>query len=399
MMYLVLCAAGAALFFIFMIWSIILKKGKRAVTSVFAVIFLAASVFCGMSYFGGADSAVKKPKEIAEYCGGSLDELINATKLDFENVSEDIYESEGVSVCLREGKIIYVDLTSHKYMLNGFSGDFSSENTVYKGEKTLKSLRDMLKETGFSEFSAKYAGIEFIDGDEADIYAYDSKGRTFVFSFDENGGGKNIRYFPDPKFTENLVRSTEAFSENVSEFLSEANKLNLIEKEQNFKSECGKRVSWQLKTVEIADNFILAERNGTEFKIYPLPQYLSNLAMPEKDEYFEAVGLFDGYADAWTVKNAIIDKTISVSENEITGTYKNKSSSITVEEDENGRLHLSGTSNYGAYTADGYVKKINDTTYFYEGNEGDFYITLADGKIKITTDTLKSFEGEYTPEE
>ena len=95
---------------------------------------------------------------------------------------------------------------------------------------------------------------------------------------------------------------------------------------------------------------------------------------------------------------AVTDKTITVSKNDITGTYKNKSSSITIK-DEDGKLHLTGTSNYGAYTADGYVKKINDTTYFYEGKEGDFYITLEGEKLKITTDTLKSFEGEYMPGE
>lgn len=396
MMYLILCVGGAALFLIFLIWSIVLKSGKRAVALVFSLLFLAASAFCGYSYYKG--KGTKPPKEIAEYCGGSLDELVNATKLDFKNTSEDIYEADGVSVCLRDGKIIYVDLTSEKYMLHGFSGKFSRENTFYKGEETAKTLKAVLEETGFSEFSAEYAGIEFIDGNESDVYAYDTKGRTFDFSFDENGTGKNIRYFPDPKFTENLVRSAEAFSENVSEFLNDSGKLNLIEKEEEFKSECGKRVTWQLKTVETAEDFILAERDGTEFKIYPLPQYLSNLNMPEKDEYFEVVGLFDGYADAWTVRCAVTDKTITVSKNDITGTYKNKSSSITIK-DEGGKLHLTGTSNYGAYTADGYVKKINDTTYFYEGKEGDFYITLEGEKLKITTDTLKSFEGEYTPGE
>lgn len=396
MIYLGLCAVSALLFVIFA-GAAAAKKGKRAVWIVFALIFLAGAVFGAAAYYTGFGVAAAKPKEISEYCGESINEFINATKLNFKNTSEDIFDADGVSVCQRNEKIIYVDLKSEKYMIHGFNGKFSKNNTFYKGKQTSLTLNEILSEQNFSEFSVRFAETEFTNINSSDICVYDAKGRTLVFSFDDSGNGTNIRYFPDPKFAETVVNSTVSFSENAAEFLAETEKLNLIEKEQAYEDEFGKRILWQLKTVEISDDFILAEKNGTEFKIYPMPQYLSKSALPEKGEYIEVTGLFYGYEDAWTVKNAIVAKNISAVQEDITGIYKNKSGEIAIE-DENGKLHLTGTSNYGAYTVDGYVEKINDTTYFYDGSEGDFYITPTDGGIDITTDTLKSFEGMYTKE-
>ncbi len=397
MMYLGLCAVSALLFII-SVAAAVAKKGKRVVPTVFALIFLAGAVFGAAAYYTGFGSTTVKPKEISEYCGESINEFINATKLDFKNVSEDIFEADGVSVCQRDEKIIYVDLKSEKYMIHGFGGKFSKNNTFYKGKETPHTLNEILEENDFSEFPVKFSETEFTSGNNSDICVYDTKGRTLVFSFDDSGNGTNIRYFPDPKFTETVVTSTISFSEDTAEFLAEIGELNLIEKEQAYKEEFGKRVVWQLKTVEISDDFILAERNGTEFKIYPLPQYLSKSALPEKEEFIEVTGLFYGYGDAWNVKNAIVAKNISITDtDDITGIYKNKSGELVIE-NENGKLHLAGNSNYGAYTVDGYVEKINDTTYFYDGREGDFSITLTADGIEVTTDTLKSFEGLYTKE-
>lgn len=398
MMYLLLCAICIVLFAVFTVWTFLKKKGKRASTAVLAVLFLAASLCCGTAYYIGNDKT-EAPKEISEYCGDSLKELINATKLEFKNVSEDIYEAEGMKVCQREEKIVYVELSSNKFAIGGFCGEFSKDSVCYNGEQIDKSVNAVLEENGFTEFYGKFAQTELTYGTNNNIYAYDTKCRTIVFSFDDDGKGKYIIYFPNPKYTENIINSAQIFSEDIAKFLSETKELNLVEKEDEYAEDIGKKVIWQLKAVEIYEDFILAEKNGTEFKIYTLPIYKTKSSLPKKNEYFEAVGLFNGYEDAWTVKNAIINKNVSVDDtaDTIIGKYKNKSSELIVEE-ENGKLHLKGTSNYGAYTADGYVKKINDTTYFYEGEEGDFYITLTSGGINVTTDTLKSFEGEYAEE-
>lgn len=399
MMYLVLCAASAVMFVIFAICAIASKKGKRAALTLFSVVFFAAAVLGGAAYYTGFGNMGKKTKEISEYCGADINELINATKLEFKNISDDIYETDGISLCRRDGKIMYLDLTSGDYMIHGFSGEFSKENTVYNGKKTQKNVHDILQENRFEEISEKYAETEFTDYDESNICVYDTKGRILVFSFNENGTGKNIRYFPNPSFAETLVKSTVSLSDDVSTFLSETDKLTSNEKEYRYTDECGKCIVWQVKTTDVYGNAVSAERNGTKFTIYPLPQFLSKSALPEKDEYIEVIGLFDGYTDGkWVVKNAIVKRNVSVEEAvEIVGTYKNKSSEIKID-DENGRLHLSGTSNYGAYSVDGYIEKINDTTYLYDGKEGDFYIALTDSGVEITTDTLKSFEGDYAKE-
>lgn len=396
MMYLIFGVVCALMFLIGMIGAFVAKKGKRTAAVMFSVLFFAAGVFCAFAYYNGMGNTVKRPKEIAEYCSDGVNELINATKLEFKNVSDSMYEANGVSLYVSNEQIVYLDLSAEEYMVCGFSGNFSKENTVYKGEKTLKDFDEVLNTAGFTEISHEYAESEFLKYDEFDMCVYDSKGRMLAFTFDENGNGRRIRYFPHPEFTEKFVNSTECFNENISGFLSETKNLNLTERKNLYEKDIGKRVVWQLKAIENSDDFILAEKNGTEFKIYPLPQYKSRSALPEKDEYIEVVGLFGGYSEAWSVTNAAVKRHINVSESnsEIIGTYKNTSSEITVKE-EDGRLRLTGMSNYGAYTVDGYVEKINEITYFYDGSEGDFYITITDSGVEITTDTLKSFEGEY----
>lgn len=376
-MYLIL---SLILFLLSLIALLKAKKKKRKLPLFFTLVFLITTALIGINHYKSDTKIIDISDSV-----GSIAALEEKTGLTFEKESSDmngdLYSADKIRILQKDGKTVYAELSagSEKYTLFGIP--------MQDAEKM------SLSESGFT--------VLLIHGADSVIYSYGKNGESLVCYISPDKTCEKLRFYPDPYFAESLILSAEEIGMDIEEFAESVENLNEEKKQEFGEKYIGKLVSWQGKVTSVSSKSLEITYAGEVFKISPLPSYTEFVGDELLDDYVRFTGLFNGRDKTWRIGSCILDTaTEDIHETEkslsrFAGTYKAGSNELVITV-ENGMLYLRGSSNYGAFPAEGNLREADEDTFYYNESEGDFYITFTESGAKVTTDTLVSFEGMYT---